>query len=107
MTKLTLSEKLSRLRERLHDREWRRYGMLLLTGKLMALGLLVVGIMFVNPGLLGFRALAADPALTGNDIVNPLNTVWSSWQHYSFSVCRSVSRCSKPASADLVRRLTF
>jgi len=77
MKKLTLSDKLSRLRERLKDREWRRYGMLLLGGKLMALGLLVVGMMFVNPGLLGFRALAADPTLTGNDIVNPINTVWT------------------------------
>src|SRR5262245_57654477 len=77
MKKLTLHEKLSRLRERLHEREWRRYGMLLLGGKLMGLGLLLVGIMFVNPGLVGFRALAADPTLTGNDIVNPINTVWT------------------------------
>jgi ammonium transporter, Amt family len=77
MKKLTLSEKLVRLRARLHDREWRRYGMLLLGGKLMSLGLLVIGIMFINPGLLGFRAFAADPTLTGNDIVNPINTVWT------------------------------
>jgi len=77
MKKLTISEKLSRLRERLHDREWRRYGMLLLSGKLMGIGLLLVAIMFFNPGLLGFRALAADPTLTGNDIVNPINTVWT------------------------------
>src|SRR5262245_52966973 len=75
MKKLTLSDKLVRLRARLHDREWRRYGMLLLGGKLMSLGLLVMGIMFINPGLVGFRALAADPTLTGNDIVNPINTV--------------------------------
>jgi len=77
MKKLTISKKLSRLRERLHDREWRRYGMLLLIGKLMGIGLLLVAIMFLNPGLLGFRALAADPTLTGNDIVNPINTVWT------------------------------
>src|SRR5215469_16398328 len=77
MKKLTMSEKLVRLRARLHDREWRRYGMLLLAGKLMSLGLLVTGIMFINPGLLGFRALAADPTLTGNNIVNPINTVWT------------------------------
>ena len=51
--------------------------MLLLGGKLMSLGLLITGIMFINPGLLGFRALAADPTLTGNDIVNPINTVWT------------------------------
>ncbi len=32
---------------------------------------------FVNPSLMGFRALAADPVLKGNDIVNPINTVWT------------------------------
>ena len=32
---------------------------------------------FVNPDLIGFRAFAADPALKGNDIVNPINTVWT------------------------------
>src|SRR5437016_677026 len=74
MKKLTLSEKFSRLRGRLHDREWRRYGMLLLGGKLAGIALLLLGVMLVNPGLLGFRALAADPVLTGNDIVNPVNT---------------------------------
>jgi ammonium transporter, Amt family len=75
--KLTLSEKLHRLRGRLHDREWRRYGLLLLSGKLMGIALILFGVMLVNPGLLGFRALAADPSLTGNDIVNPINTVWT------------------------------
>src|SRR5215470_13171548 len=77
MKKLTLSQKLHRLRERLNDREWRRYGMLLLGGKLMGIALILFGVMLVNPGLLGFRALAADPTLTGNDIVNPINTVWT------------------------------
>src|ERR1051326_1626626 len=77
MKKLTLSEKWSRLHKRLQDREWRRYGALLLGGKLLGMGLLLVGIMFINPGLLGFRVSAADPTLTGNDIVNPINTVWT------------------------------
>src|SRR3989442_1236062 len=77
MKKLTLSGKISRLRARLKDPEWRRYGMLVLGGKLMGLSLLLLGVMLVNPGLLGFSAHAADPALTGNDIVNPINTVWT------------------------------
>ena len=73
----TLSEKLSRLRARLQDREWRRYGALLLCGKLMGIALLFTGVMFYNPSLLGLGAYAADPTVTGNDIVNPLNTVWT------------------------------
>jgi len=76
-TKLTLSQKLSRLRTRLRDSEWRRYGVLLLTAKATAIALLLVAMAFINPDLLGLRAFAADPQLKGNDIVNPLNTVWT------------------------------
>src|SRR5436190_21157234 len=75
--KSPFARKLSRLRLRLRDPEWRRYGALILTGKAMALGLLLLVAMFVNPGLLGLNTLAADPILKGNDIVNPLNTVWT------------------------------
>jgi Amt family ammonium transporter len=51
--------------------------MLLLTSKFAAIGLLMVAAIFINPGLMGMRAFAADPALKGNDIVNPINTVWT------------------------------
>jgi Amt family ammonium transporter len=68
---------MTRLRARLRNPEWRRFGTLLLTGKLTALGLLLVVFAFTNPGLLGMRAFAADPVLKGNDIVNPINTVWT------------------------------
>ena len=74
---MSLSDKLSRLYARLHDSEWRRYGMLLLTSKFAAIGLLMVAAIFINPGLMGMRVFAADPALKGNDIVNPINTVWT------------------------------
>lgn len=77
MKTLTLSQKLGRLRARLQDQEWRRYGALLLFGKLMGIALLFTGVMFYNPSLLGLGAYAADPTVTGNDIVNPLNTVWT------------------------------
>src|SRR2546427_3740877 len=79
MKRLSLSGKIHRLRNRLRDPEWRRYGTLLFAGKLMGLALVLLGIMFVNPSLLGFGALAqaAEPALKGNDIVNPINTVWT------------------------------
>jgi len=75
--KLSLPGKLSRLRKRLRDAEWRKYGGLLLAGKFAGIALLLVGMAFFNPDLLGFRAFAADPQLKGNDIVNPINTVWT------------------------------
>src|SRR6266567_5150077 len=75
--RLSLSEKFSRLRSRLHDSEWRQYGTLLLIGKLTGIGLLILMTAFLNPGLLGMKAFAADPVLKGNDIVNPINTVWT------------------------------
>src|SRR5579863_3140577 len=76
-TKPSFSQKVSRLKARLRDPEWRRYGTLLLLGKITAIGLLMVGAAFFNPDLVGFRVFAADPALKGNDIVNPVNTVWT------------------------------
>lgn len=75
MKRLTLSQKILRLRRRLSDREWRRYGGLLLIGKLGGVALLVAGVALL-PDLIGWKALAADGDLKGNDIVNPLNTVW-------------------------------
>ncbi len=75
--KLSFSGKISRLRSRLRDSEWRQYGALLLAGKLTGIGLLILMTAFLNPGLLGMKAFAADPVLKGNDIVNPINTVWT------------------------------
>src|SRR5438132_2050263 len=74
--RLTLSQKISRLRGRFHDREWRRYGWLLLSGKGIGVALLIAGVAFL-PGLVGLNALAADGEVKPNDIVNPLNTVWT------------------------------
>ncbi len=77
MTELSFFDKCSRLRARLRDSEWRQYGTVLLMGKLSGIALLLLVAYFWNPGLLGSSAFAADPALKGNDIVNPLNTVWT------------------------------
>jgi len=77
MTRMSLIQKAARLRVRLKDPEWRRFGTLLLTGKLTAVGLLLLTALVLDPGLLGMRTFAADPVLKGNDIVNPLNTVWT------------------------------
>ena len=76
-SKLSFSGKVSRLRLRLRDAEWRRYGALLLVGKLIGVALLLFGVALLSPDLLGMKVLAADPELKGNDIVNPLNTVWT------------------------------
>ena len=80
MKKLSLSSKVKRLRNRLRDPEWRRYGTLLMIGKLLGLGLLLTAFVFMNPSLFGMGVnaqAAADPQLRGNDIVNPINTVWT------------------------------
>jgi Amt family ammonium transporter len=70
-------QKAARLRVRLKDPQWRRFGALLLTGKLTAVALLLLGAIILDPGLLMMRTFAADPVLKGNDIVNPINTVWT------------------------------
>mgnify|MGYP002381439269 CR=1 FL=1 len=73
---LSLSSKLTRLRTRLHDAEWRRYGKLLLAGKLTGVALLLGAVWFV-PALFNGQVFAADAEIKGNDIINPLNTVWT------------------------------
>jgi ammonium transporter, Amt family len=70
-------DKLLRLRERLRSPEWHRYGMVVLAGKLIGVAALVGATYLFNPDLLGFKVFAADPLLKGNDIVNPINTVWT------------------------------
>jgi ammonium transporter, Amt family len=79
-TRLSLAEKITRLRGRLRDPEWRRYGKVLLTAKFTAIGLLMVMAVVLHPELLGFASAAqapGPPSLKGNDIVNPINTVWT------------------------------
>jgi Amt family ammonium transporter len=76
--KPTLLGKLSRLRGRVCEPEWRRYGYLLLLGKGIGIAL-IFGMMYLISSLLGSPAVAADapPVLTGNDVVNPVNTAWT------------------------------
>ena len=73
--RLTMTQKLSRLATRLRQPEWRVFGGALLAGKALGI-LLVFAIMAIVYGTLGGAAHAADPVLKGNDIVNPLNTLW-------------------------------
>jgi ammonium transporter, Amt family len=75
--KLTLSAKLHRLRGRLRDPEWRRYGYTLLLAKFVGI-ILVIGLVLTASSLMGSHRVAADTAeVAATDIVNPLNTVWT------------------------------
>jgi len=69
--------KLARLRERMRDPQWRKYGGVVFAGKIAGIVLVAVVVYYFNPGLFGHRVFAADPSLKGNDIVNPINTVWT------------------------------
>jgi Amt family ammonium transporter len=71
--------KIARLGQRLRDPEWRRYGYLLLGGKMLGMALLL-GTIALLSNVFGTDVRAEDaapPALSGNDIVNPINTVWT------------------------------
>jgi Amt family ammonium transporter len=70
------SEKLARLGRRLRDPEWRRYGLLLMAGKMLGIGLLL-GALTVFCTIAGTDAHAADPVMKANDIINPINTLWT------------------------------
>src|SRR6478735_353123 len=68
--------KLARFAGRLRDPDWRRYGYLLLAGKAIGIFLLLGGITLISD-MIGRTVSAADAAVAGNDIVNPINTVWT------------------------------
>src|SRR6185503_16481919 len=70
------ANRLARLRARLGDAEWRRYGYVLLGSKALAIVMLLMMVTLCSD-LFGHRVQAADAALAGNDIVNPINTVWT------------------------------
>ena len=59
--RLSYSQKLSRLAERLRDPEWRRYGRLLLTGKLMGVGLVLL--FMVSPPACSLRTYSRKAVL--------------------------------------------
>src|SRR2546423_7697225 len=75
--KLTLTAKLRRLRGRVRDPEWRRYGYTLMLAKFVGISL-VVGLVVAASSLMGSQAAAADTGeVAATDIVNPINTVWT------------------------------
>ena len=74
--KLSLSEKFVRLRLRMKDSEWRRYGKLLLAGKALGVAAVLLTIT-VTSGLFFTVVHAADAEVKAADIVNPINTLWT------------------------------
>ncbi len=79
--RLSLSEKFSRLRVRLRNSEWRKYGGTLLAGKVMGVGIVLL-LMAVFTGTFLQSCVcpgtdAAPPEVKAADIVNPVNTAWT------------------------------
>jgi ammonium transporter, Amt family len=74
-TRLRLIDKFGRLRERMHNPEWRRYGYLLAGGKMLGIALVIAAI-FLASNFFGTDSQAADPVVKANDIINPINTLW-------------------------------
>ena len=71
--------RLQRFQQRLKDPEWRRYGYLLFAGKMLGI-VAMLAAMYLISSWIGSPVHAEDtpaPVLTGNAIVNPLNTVWT------------------------------
>jgi len=91
--------RLTRLRERLCDAEWRRYGYLLIAGKLVGLALVLGAIVFVSSVVGGDVRADEAPVLKGNDIVNPINTMWTLVAAFLVFGMQAASRCSRPVSA--------
>ena len=50
--RLSLPGKLSRLRDRLRNPEWRQYGKILIMGKLTGVGLILLAALLLNPDLI-------------------------------------------------------
>jgi len=74
---LSLSQKFSRLRARLREPQWRRYGFTLLVGKLSGVAA-TLAIMAAVTGVLFAKVYAADaPAVKAADVINPVNTAWT------------------------------
>ena len=75
MTRLTLSQKVTRLYARLKSPEWRLYGGTMLGGKLIGVGVVLL-LMAGISGLLftTVHAQSGTPEVKAADIVNPVNT---------------------------------
>jgi len=76
-TRLSLSQKFSRLAGRMREPEWRRYGGTLLGGKMLGIGLVLVIMAAVSTIFFAHAYAQAAPEVKGADVVNPVNTAWT------------------------------
>ena len=76
-TKLSMSEKVSRLARRLREPEWRRYGKLLLAGKAIGLGIVLLVIAVASGAFFTHVYAESAPEVKAADVVNPVNTAWT------------------------------
>ncbi|GAC1689421.1 MAG: ammonium transporter [Candidatus Acidiferrum sp.] len=76
LKRLTFAEKFARLRLRLKDSEWRRYGQTVFAGKAIGVGLVLAVMATVSYIFFG-HVYAADPEVKAADVVNPVNTAWT------------------------------
>jgi ammonium transporter, Amt family len=75
--KLSFSEKFSRLKARLGQAEWRKYGATLLAGKVAGVAAVLLIMAIVTYVFFG-HVLADDaPVVKASDVVNPVNTAWT------------------------------
>ena len=75
--KLSFSGKLSRLKVRLGQSEWRKYGTTLLAGKVVGVAAVLLIMAAVTYVFFG-HVLADDaPVVKDSDVVNPVNTAWT------------------------------
>lgn len=78
ISRLSLIGKFLRLKVRLNDPQWQKYGLALLGGKFLGVTALLIGLAVLFPELSGFnvKSFAADAEVKGADIINPINTLW-------------------------------
>jgi Amt family ammonium transporter len=75
--RMRFAEKVSRLAGRMRDPEWRRYSGLLLGGKALGVGLVLL-LMTVVSGLFFAHVYAqSTPEIKAADTINPINTAWT------------------------------
>ena len=107
MEKITLSAKITRLRARFSDPEWRRFGALLLTGELTGIGLLLLGWRLHESGPAGLAHFRGRPGAEGQrHRQSDQYGVDAGCGVPGVSACRLASPCSKRASAARAKRST-
>src|ERR1700727_1843412 len=74
---LSYSQKFSRLGSRLKDAQWRRYGVVLLGGKVLGVFAVLLVATFLTQTFFTTVHAADAPAVKASDIVNPVNTAWT------------------------------